>query len=350
MIARERIHKILEEYEEPKIATICSHSALQIFHGARREGIKTIGISIPRKLEVYRSFRLAKPDELICMKEFSDLPDVVGELVEKNAILIPHGSLIEYVKNLEELEIPIFGNRRVLMWERSREKMFEWMREAKLRVPKIFKPEEIDRPCLVKFGGAKGGKGYIVVSSYEDFLAKTKGKSTEGAMIQEYIVGTRFYPHYFYTPLSKDAYPASKGSIELLSIDRRIETNVEDIHRAMSAGVIVEPSFGVVGNAPVAVRESLLPEMMEMGRRVVEAADRLMGGIPGPFCIEMICDEDFRFYVFEISARIVAGTNLFPDGSPYSVYLFDEPMSTGRRIAREIKNAMEMGKLKEIVY
>ena len=42
----------------------------------------------------------------------------------------------------------------------------------------------------------------------------------------------------------------------------------------------------------------------------------------------------------EISARIVAGTNLFIDGSPYSYLNYDEPMSTGRRIAREIKNAL----------
>ncbi len=42
----------------------------------------------------------------------------------------------------------------------------------------------------------------------------------------------------------------------------------------------------------------------------------------------------------EISARIVAGTNLFIDGSPYSYLNYSEPMSTGRRIAREIKNAL----------
>jgi 5-formaminoimidazole-4-carboxamide-1-(beta)-D-ribofuranosyl 5'-monophosphate synthetase len=42
----------------------------------------------------------------------------------------------------------------------------------------------------------------------------------------------------------------------------------------------------------------------------------------------------------EISARIVAGTNPFIDGSPYSYLNYSEPMSTGRRIAREIKNAL----------
>ena len=53
--------------------------------------------------------------------------------------------------------------------------------------------------------------------------------------------------------------------------------------------------------------------------------------------------------MIEISARIVAGTNLFIEGSPYSDLLYNEPMSTGRRIAREIKNAIKENKLKEIL-
>jgi len=52
--------------------------------------------------------------------------------------------------------------------------------------------------------------------------------------------------------------------------------------------------------------------------------------------------------VFEISARIVAGTNLFISGSPYSD-LVDENLSMGRRIAREIKVARDMGTLPEVV-
>ncbi|MGB2080910.1 MAG: DUF1297 domain-containing protein, partial [Poseidonia sp.] len=48
------------------------------------------------------------------------------------------------------------------------------------------------------------------------------------------------------------------------------------------------------------------------------------------------------------SARIVAGSNPFIGGSPYSD--INEPfMSTGRRIARSIKKALEAGRLDEIV-
>jgi 5-formaminoimidazole-4-carboxamide-1-(beta)-D-ribofuranosyl 5'-monophosphate synthetase len=45
----------------------------------------------------------------------------------------------------------------------------------------------------------------------------------------------------------------------------------------------------------------------------------------------------------------VAGTNLYIDGSPYSGLIYDEPMSMGRRIAREVKMAVKTGRLEEVI-
>jgi len=70
----------------------------------------------------------------------------------------------------------------------------------------------------------------------------------------------------------------------------------------------------------------------------------------GAFCLETIYHPDKGFIVFEISARIVAGTNLYPEGSPYSCYIFNEPMSTGRRIAREIKEGLKTNQIEKIVH
>jgi 5-formaminoimidazole-4-carboxamide-1-(beta)-D-ribofuranosyl 5'-monophosphate synthetase len=68
----------------------------------------------------------------------------------------------------------------------------------------------------------------------------------------------------------------------------------------------------------------------------------------GPFSLETIVTDDLEFKVFEISARIVAGTNLFVSGSPYSDFV--EPnLSNGRRIAQEIKLARKAGALEEII-
>jgi len=351
MISKDKINKILEEYNPKKtcIATVCSHSALQIFHGARREGVKTIGICTEKRKKVYDAFPLAKPDEYIIVDDPREIP--VDELVSKNAVVIPHGSLVEYTgKKIDELAVPIFGNRMSLWWERERSKMFQWMEAAGLEVPAIIKPDDIDRPCIVKLPGAKGGMGYIIVNSSDEFYEKVSDENVDKVMVQEYLLGVRAYPHYFYSPLTKDGYRAAEGVVELMSFDRRVESTIDESYRGTLAGIDVKPSFSVMGNEPLVLRESLLGEVLEMGKNVTEAADKLFGGIPGPFCIETICDENLQFYAFEISARIVAGTNLYPDGSPYSTYLYKDPMSTGSRIALEIKKAAKAGKLAKVVF
>ncbi|QLJ53330.1 MAG: Formate--phosphoribosylaminoimidazolecarboxamide ligase [Candidatus Fermentimicrarchaeum limneticum] len=348
MIPRSKILDILKGYDKRriKIASICSHSSLQIFHGAREEGMKTVGICLEQYKKTYDSFPYGKPHEYIIVDSYRDIPE--KELVEDDAIIVPHGSFVEYTgKKLEEAAVPMFGNRMSLVWEGNRDKLFEWMRDSDLRVPKLFTPETIDRPCIVKLPGAKGGKGYTIVNSPEDFRKKVK---EEKFVIQEYISGVRVYPHYFFSPIAKGGYEVRGGSLELMSIDKRLESNIDESYRATLAGVKVEPSFTVIGNEPITLRESLVRTIMEMGANVVESSYRLFGGLPGPFCVEMICTEDLKFYVFEISARIVAGTNLYPLGSPYTCYSYREPMSTGRRIAREIKRAAKLNKLDRVVY
>jgi len=362
MISKEEIMRTVDGYDKKKltIATLCSHSALQIFAGAKEEGFKTLGIVTKKKKPIYDAFPLAKPDEYVVVDDYNSSADALNSLADRNVVFIPHGSLIEYVgKKIGDLRVPIFGNRRVLFWEADRKKMFEWMKHAGLHVPGHTTPDKIHGPHIVKFPGAKGGKGYLVVSSPKEFKEKTAKVLKEGivtkhdvenALIQEYLTGVRFYPHYFYSPLTKVGMPVGDGGLELMSIDRRVETNVEEIYRSHAAGIETEPSFAVAGNLPVVVRESLLTDLFDMGKRLVESSIKLFGGIPGPFCIETICDEEFKFSAFEISARIVAGTNLYPRGSPYSSYLFKEEMSTGRRIARELKLAVKKHALDKVLY
>ena len=71
-------------------------------------------------------------------------------------------------------------------------------------------------------------------------------------------------------------------------------------------------------------------------------------GMNGPFCIEGVYDENSKFTAFEFSARIVAGTNIYMDGSPYYSLLYNESMSMGKRIAREIKIASEHNQLDKV--
>jgi 5-formaminoimidazole-4-carboxamide-1-(beta)-D-ribofuranosyl 5'-monophosphate synthetase len=142
--------------------------------------------------------------------------------------------------------------------------------------------------------------------------------------------------------------------MEFMSVDKRYETNVDSLGRIPARnqrGLNIEPSFEVVGNIPLTIRESMLAKLMSMANRVVAVSKKLIPpkGLFGPFCLETIVTSSEEIYVMEISARIVAGTNCFTNGSPYTYLLYNEPMSTGRRIAREIKLAVQQNKLAVIL-
>lgn len=346
MLERKDIDNILSDYKKFKIATICSHSSLQIFKGAREEGIKTIGIVMKDKLKLYESFPLGKPDEFLVVDSYKDIP--FDSLVSEQAIIIPHGSFVEYVgEEFDDIRVPIFGNRASIAWERSRDKMFQWLKKAGIKTPKTYKPEEIDGPVMVKFPGAKGGRGYLIVSSEEEFRKRVSEKEY---MIQEFLIGVRAYPHYFFSPFKNHGYKTKQGELQLLGVDRRVESSADEIARAVSIGMAPQMTFTVIGNEPLVLRESLLYDYMEIGRKISEVSFDLFGGLIGPFCVETIITEELEIYAFEISARIVAGTNVYPEGSPYSVYYYKEPMSAGKRIAKELKHAVKLGKLNEVVY
>jgi 5-formaminoimidazole-4-carboxamide-1-(beta)-D-ribofuranosyl 5'-monophosphate synthetase len=334
----------LQESKEFKIATLGSHSALQILHGAKQEGFSTIAICEKGREKPYKSFKVA--DKIITVDSFKDTIKVQNELLKENAVIIPHGTFVDALSDeeMQSLKVPYFGNRGILKWEADRLMQREWLKKAGLTLPKIYKnPDEIDGPVIVKFYGAAGGKGFFLARSPEEFKRKISKKETRSYIIQEYIIGAPIYIHYFYSPIT--------GELEVMSFDKRYESNVDSIGRIAAKDQIdlgLETSYNITGNVPIVVRESLLPKIFEMGEAVVKASKTLEGhgnGLFGPFSLETVVTPDLKFFVFEISARIVAGTNLYSNESPYTAYRYGESMSTGRRIAREIKTAIEQGKL-----
>jgi len=358
VIKREDMLDVLDSYQgEITVATLGSHSALQILKGAREEGFRTIAICEAGREEPYRRFRAA--DEILVLNKFRDIlkDDFIETLRKKKAVIVPHGSLIAYVgiDGIEELlRVPMVGNRSILRWEADRSAERRWLLEAGIRMPGETKdPREIKGLSLVKFPGAKGGRGYFLASSYEEFVEKSekvrrkmeaRGEEMGEATIQEYIPGVNMYLSYFYSPL--------KGEVEFFSIDRRYESNIDGLTRIPAADqtrALIEPSYVVVGNIPIVARESLLPRILEMGDNIVKVSKKIAPpGMLGPFCLETMVDHNLEFIAFEISARIVAGTNPYMDGSPYSVLLHGPGMSMGRRIAREIRNALDQGREGEL--
>lgn len=356
MVPKKKIDEILDGYDQSKltIATLCSHSSLQIFHGARKMGFKTLGLVVKDNEKVYDAFPLAKPDIFIKCQDYDDMRDRAGELLDQNTILIPHGSFVEYMgaKKFEDFAVPSYGNRAVLQWESDRDKQRQWITSAGAPMPRLITDaREIKEPVMVKYHGAKGGRGFFIAKDYPDF--KMGIDNTQPYTIQEYCLGTRYYMHFFYDPLKKDGYKVAQGgSLELLSMDRRDESNIDEMYKLGSIEDSkrhgLYPSFVVTGNTPVVIRESLLPKAFEMAENIVNRSYDLFGGMWGPFCLETVVTDKLEFRVFEISTRIVAGTNPFISGSPYADMIYPG-LSTGGRMAMEIRDARDKGALKTLL-
>ncbi|MFO7872451.1 MAG: formate--phosphoribosylaminoimidazolecarboxamide ligase [Candidatus Undinarchaeales archaeon] len=310
--------------------------------GAKEEGFNTLLIATPEREKFYKRFDIA--DDYLVVDDWKEVLDKEDELNEKNSIIIPHGSFVEYVgsKNVAKMDVKMFGNKKVLDWESDRRKEREWFLKAGVPAPDNFDdPSEIDSLTLVKYFGAKGGKGYELVEDEKDFYEKFDEFNPEKMQMQEYILGTRSYPQFFYSPLQKEN--------ELMGIDLRYESNADGLPR-IPYDHYVPPTYVVTGNTPIVLRESLLPKVYDMADSIVETSQKLFEpGQIGPFCLEMVITDDLEFYVFEISARIVGGANAWVPGSPYTYFKYGEPITMGRRIAMEIKEAQKQDKMEELI-
>ena len=337
------------------IATLGSHCALQVLKGAKDEGFKTILVCEKSRERLYRRFGFI--DKFILVDSFLEITnqECSSKLKDEDAVIIPHGTMISQMDSaeIESIKNPVFGNKWILRWESDRKMKEKLMIDSKLNVPKsIATPKDIKNLVIAKRHGAAGGKGYFLTTSEKDYKKKrdrliSQGliKSDSDLYLQEYSFGVSTYLQYFYSPI--------KSELEFFGADRRYESDIDGLARIPAPQQIEIdsiPSFNVIGNSPLVLRESLLDEVYSMGERFVDASKKLVPpGMNGPFCLEGVYDQNGKFTTFEFSARIVAGTNLYIDGSPYSTFLYNEPMSMGRRIAREIKEAKKADKLSAIV-
>ena len=165
------------------------------------------------------------------------------------------------------------------------------------------------------------------------------------AHIEEYVSGCNYCIHYFYSAL--------EDKVELLGMDTRYESSIDGFVRMPAKDQLdidLSPSYVVTGNHPAVIRESLLPQVFEMADKLVESAKKLVApGLNGPFCMQTLVNDNLEVICFEISARTDGGTNTFMGGSPYSYLTYGKPMSMGRRIALEIKNAIKKEELEKII-
>ncbi len=383
MIPKSEIGRLVESYPaELRVAAIGSHSALDIAEGAAAEGFRTLVLAEAGRAATYdRYFRThfgpkgerlrGCVDEVWTYPKFAEVaaPDAQARLTAAGALLVPNRALSSYVPidTIErDLRVPIVGSRALLrIEERSeRENYYTLLAAAKIPAPAaIASPEEIDGLVIVKLPHAakRLERGFFTAASPEEFDRKRRSllergviaeADLAGARIERYVLGPVFNFNFFFSPL----VPRSDG-LELLGVDERRESSLDGLVR-LPAPQQLElpesariPEYTVVGHASLTVRESILEEVFRIGERFVDAArERYPPGIIGPFTLQTCLDRDGHATVFDVAARIGGGTNIhLALGHPYANALWGRPMSTGRRLALEVRRALQAGRLKEIV-
>ncbi|MEM3399361.1 MAG: formate--phosphoribosylaminoimidazolecarboxamide ligase family protein [Candidatus Micrarchaeia archaeon] len=355
------------------VCSLGSHSALDICEGAKKERLKTVVVCQRGREKTYVRHRCRNAhgreigiiDEIILLDKFADIVNepVKEKLQELECVFVPNRSFSVYVgyDNIEKkFNVPIFGNRWMLRAEERYEKKNQYylLKKAGIRFPRQLKPEEIDTLVIVKAPEAKRSyeRAFFFATSYEEYEQKAREmlekciitkEGLESAVIEEYVVGAQFNFNYFYSPLS--------GELELLGIDMRRQTNIDGILRLPAKEQLellkyVRVKNIEVGHVACTLRESLLEEVFELGERFVEASKKeYPPGIIGPFALQGAVvpeEKGEKPVIFDVSMRVPGspGTRF----TPYTEYLWREPMSTGRRIAIEIREAEETGRMKEI--
>jgi 5-formaminoimidazole-4-carboxamide-1-(beta)-D-ribofuranosyl 5'-monophosphate synthetase len=341
------------------VAVLASHSALDVLDGAKDEGLRTIAVAKKGRERAYREFPVV--DRLVVLDDYRDILKITDLLRAEEAVFVPNRSFAVYVGYdaiEKEFPVPIFGNRFLLRWEERTgpHNYYRLLDEAGIRRPKTFRPDEVDRPVLVKMpeAGRRVERGFFVARDRDDLYKKARRLADAGvirledlehASIEELVLGAHFNANYFYSVMRR--------RLELHSFDRRIQSNLDGVFRLPARDQIeVDPEvrYIEVGHEPTTIRESLLEKVFDIGYRFIEAAKRLVPpGVIGPFTLQLIVTPELELVVYDVAPRIGGGTNVYIGiGGQYSKLYFGKPISIGRRIAIEIREAAEQGKLAEI--
>ncbi len=376
MIARSEIEEVLVDYDLDKVivGVLGSHSALDVCDGAKEEGFKTLVIAEKGREELYTKYFIRKEinglqkgvvDENLVVSRFADMMSdtIQDELRSRNTLFIPNRSFVVYtgIDNVEDrFKVPLVGSRDMLrIEEREEEKSYYWLCEqAGIPTPEEYKAEDIDTLVMVKLPHAKMRleRGFFTAKDRAEYREKSQRLIQKGiitaddlanARIERYVIGPVFNFDFFYSPIDDE--------LELLGVDWRFESNLDGMARIPRTQELPEklsdPLMIVVGHASATLRESLLNRVMPIAERFVKfAKEEYSAGIIGPFCLQTIVDENMDFWVYDIATRIGGGTNIHMyGGHPYGNALFRTNMSSGRRLALEIRRAIALDKVDKIV-
>ncbi|MCL4317912.1 MAG: formate--phosphoribosylaminoimidazolecarboxamide ligase family protein [Candidatus Thermoplasmatota archaeon] len=384
MIDRMNIQETARTFraENLTVGVIGSHSAIDVADGAMQEGMRSIVVVQKGRDATYSKYlRTVRDgegkvtrgvvDRTLVLSRFSDIMSKrsIDELLENSVIFVPNRSFSSYcaVDDIENrFAVPLFGSRNLLRTEEREEKdnYYTLLEKAHLPYPEtIEKPENIDSLSMIKLHHAekKLERGFFTASSFEEYRRKSEAmlrahvidaESLRRARIERYIIGPVFNLDFFYSPLEERG-----EKIELLGIDWRFESSLDghvrlpaDQQLALPESQKI-PEYTVVGHNSATIRESLLDSAFELAERYVGATQKhYPPGIIGPFTLQTCVDKDMNFYIYDVAPRIGGGTNAHIwSGHPYGNMLYGTNMSTGRRIAMEIKRAAAEDRIADVV-
>lgn len=373
---------LLKGYDTKKISigVLGGHSALDVCHGAKKFGMHTVCVARKGRNKTYDTYYKSRDgkgcvDEVINVDTFENVldKDVQEKLRSLNTIFIHNRYFWVYFSDYSHVEnnfnVPIFGNRSYVKLEERDQpyNQYHILSDAGIRAPKIYeKPEEIDRPVIVKASEKSRGyeRAFFVVSSKDEYESEGSKLESEGkvdaswrdAVIEEFVVGAPVNFNFFYSPLN--------GELELMGTDTRRQTNLDGFLKMTATEQAkalkhVDLKMIETGHIAVTVKESLLEKAFDLGEKFVAATKKMDAstrlstggkGIIGPFALQgaVVAEEGKEdIVIFDVSLRIPGspGTKF----TPYSMYLHGEPVSYGERIAGEIKRAMDEERMEEVV-
>ncbi|MDD4222451.1 MAG: formate--phosphoribosylaminoimidazolecarboxamide ligase family protein [Candidatus Methanomethylophilus sp.] len=384
MISRDEVLANLGRYNQKnaRIGVLASHSSLDTCDGAVSEGFHTLAVCQQGRERTFANYFKSQRDaagnvirgvvdEAMILPKFNDLltPSNQQYLMDSNTLFVPNRSFVAYcgIDQVEnDFKVPMVGSRNLLRSEeRGGDRDYYWLLEkANLPYPKkVDKPEDIDGLTIIKVHHhvKKLERGFFTAKDYEQYQQKSQELIAQGvldtdfekhARMEQYIIGPVFNLDFFYDPLEE------KGEkLELLGIDWRFESSLDGYVRLPAKQQVeleedsIIPEYTVCGHNSATLRESLLDKAFALGEKYVKATQQYYRpGIIGPFCLQTCVDKDLNFFIYDVAPRIGGGTNVHMSvGHPYGNTLWRTNMSTGRRLAAEIRKAIATERLEEII-
>ena len=92
-------------------------------------------------------------------------------------------------------------------------------------------------------------------------------------------------------------------------------------------------------------------DAMEIAERFIKITQKICPpGIIGPFALQSLIRPVFpklEIVIYDVAPRVPGSPGI--SATPYGNYLYGRPVSMGRRVAMEIKRAIESNKLSKIL-